>query len=51
MREGEASRGGGGVRVLDANRKCYLDLTTGIAVTALGHSHPKCVAAVQEQSE
>ena len=41
---------GEGVRVFDTNGKCYLDFTAGIAVNALGHSHPKWVAAVQEQS-
>ncbi len=30
--------------------KRYLDFTSGIAVTSLGHSHPEWVAAVQEQA-
>lgn len=28
----------------------YLDLTSGIAVTSTGHSHPEVVAAIQEQA-
>ncbi|RLN02538.1 hypothetical protein BBJ28_00014300 [Nothophytophthora sp. Chile5] len=31
------------------NRK-FLDFTSGIAVTSVGHSHPKVVAAVQKQA-
>ncbi|WP_293679807.1 aspartate aminotransferase family protein [uncultured Phenylobacterium sp.] len=31
--------------------EAYLDCMAGIAVTALGHSHPKLVAAVKEQAE
>ena len=31
--------------------KAYLDFTSGIAVTALGHSHPKWIAAVKDQIE
>ena len=34
---------------LDGNR--FLDLTAGIAVTAVGHSHPKVVRAIRRQSE
>lgn len=29
----------------------YLDLTSGIGVTSTGHSHPRVVAAVQQQAE
>lgn len=36
------------VEDLDGNR--FLDLTAGIAVTAVGHCHPRVVAAVRRQS-
>jgi 4-aminobutyrate aminotransferase len=36
------------VEDLDGNR--FLDFTAGIAVTAVGHSHPKVVAAVRRQA-
>jgi acetylornithine/N-succinyldiaminopimelate aminotransferase len=42
---------GNGVYVYDQNNKPYLDFTSGIAVTSLGHCHPEAVAALQEQSE
>ncbi|MCK9173665.1 MAG: aspartate aminotransferase family protein [Desulforhopalus sp.] len=41
---------GKGCRVKDANGKSYLDFLAGIAVTALGHSHPKVTAAITEQA-
>ena len=41
---------GSGVKVWDANGKEYLDFLAGIAVNALGHCHPKMVAAIQEQA-
>jgi 4-aminobutyrate aminotransferase len=34
---------------LDGNR--FLDFTAGIAVTAVGHSHPRVVRAIRRQSE
>jgi 4-aminobutyrate aminotransferase len=34
---------------VDGNR--FLDLTTGIAVNAVGHSHPRLVDAIREQAE
>lgn len=40
---------GQGVFLYDDQGKQYLDFTSGIAVTALGHSHPKWTSAVQEQ--
>ncbi len=40
-----------GSRVWDADDKCYLDFTAGLAVCNLGHCHPKVVAAVKEQAE
>jgi len=41
---------GEGSRVWDSNGKAYLDFTGGIAVTALGHSHPKVVGTLREQA-
>jgi acetylornithine/N-succinyldiaminopimelate aminotransferase len=40
-----------GVRVWDTDGKSYLDLVGGIAVCALGHSHPRVVEAVKRQVE
>ncbi|WP_426321245.1 4-aminobutyrate--2-oxoglutarate transaminase [Microbacterium sp. E-13] len=39
---------GGGV-IVDADGNSLIDLGSGIAVTTVGNSHPKVVAAVQEQ--
>lgn len=41
---------GNGSRVWDDQGKSYLDFTSGIAVCALGHCHPRWVAAVQKQA-
>jgi acetylornithine/N-succinyldiaminopimelate aminotransferase len=41
---------GEGVRVWDSEGREYLDFTGGIAVTALGHSHPKVVGTLREQA-
>jgi acetylornithine/N-succinyldiaminopimelate aminotransferase len=41
---------GDGVRVWDSEGKEYLDFTSGIAVTALGHCHPKVVGTLREQA-
>src|SRR6266545_4004937 len=41
---------GEGARVWDSEGVEYLDFTGGIAVTALGHSHPKVVGTMQEQA-
>lgn len=41
---------GRGARVWDDQGKSYLDFTSGIAVSALGHCHPHWVAAVQRQA-
>lgn len=41
---------GEGCRVWDDQGREYLDFTSGIAVTALGHSHPHWVRAVSEQA-
>ncbi|MGC4072451.1 MAG: aspartate aminotransferase family protein [Nibricoccus sp.] len=41
---------GRGALVWDDQGKQYLDFTSGIAVSALGHCHPHWVAAVQRQA-
>lgn len=42
---------GQGSRVWDQAGNEYIDFASGIAVTALGHCHPKMVQAIQEQSQ
>jgi acetylornithine/succinyldiaminopimelate/putrescine aminotransferase len=42
---------GAGREVWDENGKRYLDFGSGIAVTSVGHSHPKIVAAITEQAQ
>ena len=42
---------GKGAYLWDTEGERYLDFTSGIAVTALGHADPEWVAAVQEQAE
>ncbi len=42
---------GAGARVWDADGVEYLDFVAGIAVTALGHCHPKVTAALQTQAQ
>jgi predicted acetylornithine/succinylornithine family transaminase len=41
---------GEGVWVFDVEGRRYLDLVGGIAVSALGHAHPKVVEAIREQA-
>ncbi len=41
---------GKGCYVYDETGKRYLDLLSGIGVNALGHSHPRIVKAIREQS-
>jgi acetylornithine/N-succinyldiaminopimelate aminotransferase len=41
---------GRGAQVWDDQGRAYLDFTSGIAVSALGHCHPHWVAAVQRQA-
>ena len=41
---------GDGVYLYDSNGKAYLDFSSGIAVTAVGHSHPTWIQAVQDQA-
>ncbi len=42
---------GQGSRVWDQNENEYIDLTSGIAVTSLGHCHPALVKVLKEQAE
>jgi acetylornithine aminotransferase apoenzyme (EC 2.6.1.11) len=42
---------GEGSRVWDKNGKEYIDFAGGIAVTALGHSHPTLVKAMRDQAD
>lgn len=42
---------GKGINLWDAGGKKYYDFLAGIAVNALGHSHPKLVNAIKEQAE
>jgi succinylornithine transaminase family protein len=42
---------GAGSRLWDQQGKEYIDFACGIAVTALGHCHPKLVAALTEQAQ
>ncbi len=41
---------GQGCRLWDTSGKQYLDLYAGIAVSALGHNHPRLVAAIAAQA-
>ncbi len=40
---------GVGHRLYDTAGKAYLDFANGIAVTALGHAHPRVTAAIHAQ--
>lgn len=42
---------GEGVRIFTETGEEYLDFGSGIAVNALGHAHPKLVAALTEQAQ
>ncbi|MBI4055634.1 MAG: aspartate aminotransferase family protein [Elusimicrobia bacterium] len=42
---------GQGCLLFDADGHSYLDFTAGVAVASLGHSHPRYVAALEEQLE
>jgi acetylornithine/N-succinyldiaminopimelate aminotransferase len=48
-RSGAALVRGEGMYLFDVDGKKYLDFGAGIAVNALGHSHPAIVAALKEQ--
>lgn len=41
---------GAGTRLYDEAGREYIDFGSGIAVTNLGHAHPKVTAAIQEQA-
>ena len=41
---------GDGVYLYTEDGKRYLDFTSGIGVTCLGHSHPALVSALKEQA-
>jgi acetylornithine/N-succinyldiaminopimelate aminotransferase len=41
---------GQGVRVRDVDGRAYLDLSAGLAVTSVGHAHPKLAQAIAEQA-
>jgi acetylornithine aminotransferase/acetylornithine/N-succinyldiaminopimelate aminotransferase len=41
---------GDGMRVWDSDGKEYLDFTSGLAVVALGHCHPRVTGAIREAS-
>ncbi|MEO1322331.1 MAG: aspartate aminotransferase family protein [Pseudomonadota bacterium] len=47
----EAFERGEGVRLITEDGKSYLDFVAGIAVSALGHSHPAMVDALKSQAE
>ena len=40
---------GEGHRLFDTDGRAYLDFANGIAVTALGHAHPRVTAAIHAQ--
>src|SRR3990172_1700288 len=42
---------GEGALVWDVDGNRFIDFTTGIAVTATGHSHPAVVQAIKDQAE
>ena len=42
---------GKGSRLWDTEGNEYIDMLAGIAVTSVGHSHPKIVQAIQQQAE
>src|SRR5471032_2767351 len=42
---------GEGAWLIATNGERYLDFTSGVAVNALGHAHPKVVEAVSEQTK
>ncbi|MBU0534285.1 MAG: aspartate aminotransferase family protein [Candidatus Omnitrophica bacterium] len=42
---------GKGCKIWDVEGKEYIDFLSGIAVSGLGHSHPKLVEAIKEQAE
>ena len=47
----QAFERGEGARLFTTDGDAYLDCMAGIAVNALGHSHPRLVQAVKDQAE
>src|SRR6478672_8858221 len=43
--------GGSGSYVIDASGRRYLDFSSQLVFTNLGHQHPRIVAAIREQAE
>jgi taurine--2-oxoglutarate transaminase len=43
--------GGSGSYVIDANGRRYLDFSSQLVFTNLGHQHPRIVAAIKEQAD
>ena len=41
---------GSGTELFDSDGRRYLDFLCGLAVTSLGHSHPRIAAAISDQS-
>ena len=41
---------GEGIEIIDRDGKRYLDASGGAAVSCLGHSHPRVIAAIQAQA-
>ncbi|HEY2740358.1 MAG TPA: aminotransferase class III-fold pyridoxal phosphate-dependent enzyme, partial [Thermoanaerobaculia bacterium] len=39
-----------GAEVRDVDGNIYIDLTSGFGVAAVGHAHPRVVAAIREQA-
>ena len=40
-----------GINFYDTTGKAYIDLVSGVSVSALGHAHPAVVKAVKDQAE
>ena len=38
-----------GIYIFDKNGKAYMDMISGVAVSNLGHRHPKVIAALKQQ--
>ena len=50
-RSGSPMISGEGMYLVDAEGKRYLDFGSGIAVSALGHSHPRLVSVLKDQGD
>ena len=49
--QGPTFVGGSGSHVIDADGRRYLDFSSQLVFTNLGHQHPRIVAAIKEQAE